>query len=88
MNLLSLCKWSRSFPFHIKKSGLYNHIISAESIKELNIIQTQGNIKIYNNRNFKVVELYADKEFENTETDLLPGILRICGVDEQVSEIE
>ena len=34
------------------------------------------------------MELHADKEFEKTETDLLPVILRIFGGDGHVPEIE
>ena len=44
--------------------------------------------KIYNTRGFKIVEVHADKEFEKTETDLLPVRLHIYGVDKHVPEIE
>jgi hypothetical protein len=44
--------------------------------------------KICNARGFRVIEIYADKEFEKVETDLLPVRLRICGVGEHVPEIE
>ena len=44
--------------------------------------------KIYNARGFKIVKVHANKEFEKTETDLLPVILRICGVDEHIPVIE
>ena len=44
--------------------------------------------KIYNVRGFRIVEVNSNKEFEKTETDLLPVILRICGVDDNVPEID
>ena len=44
--------------------------------------------KIYNARGFKIVEVHAGKEFEKTETDLLPVRFCICGVDEHVPKIK
>ena len=44
--------------------------------------------KIYNAKGLKIVELHSDKKFEKAETDLLPVILRICGVDKHVPKIE
>ena len=35
-----------------------------------------------------MVKVHANKQFEKTETDLLPVILRICGVDEHIPVIE
>ena len=52
------------------------------------IFEIKDIYNIYNTRDFKIVQVHADKEFENTETDLLPFILRICGFDEHVPKID
>ena len=63
-----------SFPLSQSK----NSIIS--ELKEI--------LKIYNARGFKIVEVHANKEFQKTETELLPVRFRICGVDKYVLEID